>query len=246
MSDLWLTGDDHFNHMNKFGGIIKYCNRPFDNIKQHNECLMDNWNDRVGLGDTVIIDGDFSFASVRKTKEILKRLNGKKIMVLGDHDKQMWQCKEFFEEITQRKFITVNNQLIVINHWASRVWKASHYNSFHAYAHSHGKLPPIGKSWDVGVDNNNFYPLNIDEFFSIMDNRPDNPNYIKNRKRKFKVGQRVILNSERVVNMELYERNKNYIGEVIGYGSKENVVQVEWPLGCYLSLHWNSNLLKEI
>jgi calcineurin-like phosphoesterase family protein len=39
-----------------------------------------------------------------------------------------------------------------------RVWPRSHHNSWQLYGHSHGKLLPIGKQWDIGVDNNDFYP----------------------------------------------------------------------------------------
>ena len=44
---------------------------------------------------------------------------------------------------------------------------------------SHGRLKPIGKSWDIGVDNNDFYPLSFDRICEIMAERPDNPNLIK-------------------------------------------------------------------
>lgn len=190
MGDYHLTGDTHFYHYNKFGGILAYAHRPFPNIKTHNECIVDNWNSQVRVGDTVIIDGDLSFGSVSKTKDILRQLNGKKIAILGNHDKQVWQCREFFEEITPYKTITVDKHYIVIFHWCLRVWASSHYNSYHAFAHSHGKLPPIGKSWDIGVDtecdfddvkHERFFPYHIDEFLKIMEHRPDNVNFIKNR-----------------------------------------------------------------
>jgi calcineurin-like phosphoesterase family protein len=175
--------------MNKVGGILKYADRPFDNIWEHDETQIDNWNSVVKDGDTVIMDGDVAYGSVKHIKGILSRLKGKKIVVLGDHDKQMWQCREFFEEITKYKTINVGKHFIVIFHWCIRAWQRSHYNSYHAFGHSHGRLPPIGKSWDVGVDteypeigHKRFFPYHIDEFLKIMDLRPDNPNCIKNRR----------------------------------------------------------------
>jgi hypothetical protein len=44
---------------------------------------------------------------------------------------------------------------------------------------SHGKLPPIGKQWDIGVDNNDFYPVSFEKLKEIMSKRPDNVNLIK-------------------------------------------------------------------
>jgi calcineurin-like phosphoesterase family protein len=60
-----------------------------------------------------------------------------------------------------------------------RVWPRSHYNSWQLYGHSHGRLEPVGKQWDVGVDNNNFYPVSFDQLVEIMKNRPDNFNLVK-------------------------------------------------------------------
>jgi hypothetical protein len=68
---------------------------------------------------------------------------------------------------------------ITLCHWCMRVWPKSHYNSWHLYGHSHGKLPSEGKSHDVGVDNNNFYPLSLIEITKIMKYKPDNFNLVK-------------------------------------------------------------------
>ena len=59
-----------------------------------------------------------------------------------------------------------------------RVWPRSHYNSWMLYGHSHGMLDPIGKQHDVGVDNNEFYPVSLEQIREIMMGRPDNPNFI--------------------------------------------------------------------
>jgi len=49
---------------------------------------------------------------------------------------------------------------------------------------SHGRLEPIGKSWDIGVDNNNYYPVSFDRICKIMSKRPDNPNLIPEELRR--------------------------------------------------------------
>jgi len=63
-----------------------------------------------------------------------------------------------------------------------RIWKASHYNSWHLYAHSHNRLKAIGKSLDVGVDGHNFEPWSWEEIKEYMKDREDNFNFIKNRR----------------------------------------------------------------
>lgn len=175
----FFTADDHFYHKN----VIKYCNRPFADLKEMHETLIENWNKKVkGKNDTVYIIGDFSFY---KTGPILEKLNGKKILIAGDHDKDAWKesYRDQWEQIIPYGVnISPHGKSITLTHWCQRVWKKSHYNSWHLFGHSHGKLEPIGKSWDVGVDANNFEPISFDEIAAIMKKRPDNFNLVRSRK----------------------------------------------------------------
>jgi hypothetical protein len=60
-----------------------------------------------------------------------------------------------------------------------RVWERSQHNSWQLYGHSHGLLSPDGKRGDIGVDNNQFYPLSFEQLNMLMLNRPDNPDMLK-------------------------------------------------------------------
>ena len=46
------------------------------------------------------------------------------------------------------------------------------------------ELPSSSKTYNynIGVDNNNFYPVSFDELVEIMKNQPDNFNLIKKEK----------------------------------------------------------------
>ena len=79
---IFLIGDCHFGHRN----IIKYCNRPFDNVEEMTEGLIKNWNSVVGKNDIVYVVGDFALCGKQKIIEIGKRLNGRKRLILGNHD----------------------------------------------------------------------------------------------------------------------------------------------------------------
>ena len=79
---IFLIGDCHFGHRN----IIKYCNRPFKDVEDMNEQLIKNWNSVVGKNDTVYVVGDFALCGKQKIIEIGQRLNGRKRLVLGNHD----------------------------------------------------------------------------------------------------------------------------------------------------------------
>ena len=163
--NYFFTADHHFGHSN----IIKFCNRPFANSREMDETLIQNWNKIIKPRDKVFYLGDFAITHHLYTEKILKRLNGNITLIWGSHDKTtIKKCSQYFDEIIPLKTISINKQYIVLCHYCMRVWDKSHYGSWHLYGHSHGNLPPIGKSWDVGVDNNNFFPLSFDEICGIM------------------------------------------------------------------------------
>lgn len=79
---IWFIGDTHFCHRN----IIKYCGRPFDSIEKMNETLISNWNKVVKRDDRVFMLGDFALCGKDKIIEIGQKLNGRKILIMGNHE----------------------------------------------------------------------------------------------------------------------------------------------------------------
>jgi calcineurin-like phosphoesterase family protein len=166
---ILFTSDEHYGHTN----IIKYCNRPFKSVEEMDEELIRRHNSIVGRDDTVIHAGDFTLCKGQKASSYLDRLNGNHILLKGSHD-------GFLQGVASTIWEgTIDGQYIVVCHYAMRVWPRSHYNSWQLYGHSHGKLEPIGKQWDTGVDNNDFYPVPFEELKVIMAARPDNFNLVK-------------------------------------------------------------------
>ncbi|MEH7116113.1 metallophosphoesterase [Neobacillus vireti] len=84
--DIWLTSDTHFDHIN----IMKYepsrSERFKDNIEM-TEKLIENWNKEVKTNDLIFHLGDVFFCKADRMKEISDRLNGRKILIRGNHDK---------------------------------------------------------------------------------------------------------------------------------------------------------------
>lgn len=173
----FFTADQHYNHYN----IIKYCNCPFSSVQEMNKTMIVNHNSVVKSDDTIYMLGDVALGHPKHLKPILERLNGHKILIIGSHDKTTLQYKKYFDHISSRMDITINGHHIALCHYCMRTWSRSHWNSYMLYGHSHGTLDPIGKSWDVGVDKNNFTPLSLEQIIKIMKNRPDNPNLIRRR-----------------------------------------------------------------
>jgi calcineurin-like phosphoesterase family protein len=165
----WFVADEHYDHT----AIIKYCNRPFDTVGEMNQIIIDNHNSVVSKEDVVIHAGDFTWGNATRAKELIKQLSGNHVFLRGSHDK--WLPRSYHEIWEKR----IDKQVIVVCHYAMRVWPRSHYNSWQLHGHSHGRLKSIGKQYDVGVDNNNFYPVSSDAVKCIMEGKPDNLNLVQ-------------------------------------------------------------------
>lgn len=176
---LFFTSDEHYGHNN----VIRYCSRPFQSVDQMNDVIISNFNAIVPKDGTTIHAGDFYLGPLKADfvhQRIISRLNGSHIFIMGSHDK--WMKGPNAPDIIE---LNIDGQCIIISHYCMRTWAKSHYNSWHLYGHSHGTLEPIGKSWDIGVDNNSFYPLSFQAIECIMNDRPDNPNLIPQEKRRY-------------------------------------------------------------
>jgi calcineurin-like phosphoesterase family protein len=79
---IWLWSDLHFFHKN----ILEYSNRPFSSVEEMEDELVKRHNALVSTHDKVIYVGDVFFCDQMEASRILKRLNGYKILVLGNHD----------------------------------------------------------------------------------------------------------------------------------------------------------------
>ena len=169
--NTFFTADTHFGHRN----IINYINRPFTSVEEMDETLIQNWNNVVQPLDVVYHLGDFCFGNPWK---YLDRLNGYIKFIIGGHDKEL--SKRIYNkfndsDMMKKNFIygnlldvIIDKQLIVLCHYSMRKWNRSHYGSWHLYGHSHGNLPPLGLSFDVGVDTNDFYPYSLDDVSNKM------------------------------------------------------------------------------
>jgi len=174
VSNVFFTADTHFSHSaNKlgYGGIIFHANRPFRNIKEHDEALISNWNNDVKSGDHVWILGDFCW---KEHNKFIHRLNGKKYLVLGSHDKMSQDTLRLFAEVhggaVTRLF---NGTPFILSHCAFRVWERSHYGSINLYGHSHGRLPEYNDKlqMDVGVDSWNYRVVPLELILMVMATR---------------------------------------------------------------------------
>ena len=187
MTNTFFTSDHHWGHTN----IIKYSKRPFSSTEEMDEIMIQKWNERISPKDTVYYLGDVTLTSdIDYISKLFSRLNGNILFMEGNHDYWLKETSlvprtksGLIDFIPPLLSIRVNHPdlinpkghlPIVLCHYSIRNWEMAHYGSWHLWGHSHGMLGKYGKSFDIGVDTNNFYPYSLEEIGDIMKTLPMN------------------------------------------------------------------------
>jgi len=179
----FFTSDTHFGHAN----IIKYCARPFSSVDEMNGAMIRNWNSVVSPEDRVFHLGDVAFMKPEPLFDILSVLNGRKILIWGNHDRHLRKnetIKSFFEEthdIYEETFDVYGDDIkVVMCHFPMASW---HSPAIHIHGHTHGTYFVPDKSiHDVGVDVNNFTPIEFEALLEVIFNKVTKDTFKEARK----------------------------------------------------------------
>lgn len=161
MPKTLFTSDCHYWHAN----IIKFCNRPFKTVEEMNEALIAKHNEVVDPEDKIWFIGDLFFCQAREAKSILNRLNGRKHLILGNHDKMIRNqrpVQDLFEAIyPDLHEESIDGVRVVMCHYPMLQWNQSHRGSFMLHGHCHGtcEYPRAARIMDVGVDSHRYSPV---------------------------------------------------------------------------------------
>jgi calcineurin-like phosphoesterase family protein len=174
---VFFTSDTHFCHAN----VVEYSERPFRDVVDMNETLIHNWNEVIPKDGIVFHLGDFCFGKSNQWNDVLNRLNGTIHLILGNHDLRMAR-RDFMARFASVQFETmihIDKQWIMLNHFPMLCYAHSRWD-WQLYGHIHtnprnNKIMPLdrmgmlmSKQYDVGVDNNNFYPVSFRQLEKII------------------------------------------------------------------------------
>lgn len=163
--DAWVTADPHFFHYN----ILKFKRRdgvtplrPFASVEDMNETIVQNWNDSVKPSDRVYLLGDVVFHN--KHLHIISRLNGRKVLVKGNHDiLKLSQYLPYFDDI--RAYVPKKGYILshIPVHPASLSrWKVNIHGHLHAdVVRLSEQGPPDPRYHCVSVENTNYKPVHL-------------------------------------------------------------------------------------
>lgn len=165
---IFFTSDLHFGHAN----IMKHCNRPFKTVEKMDLELINRWNNKVSNEDSIYILGDFGFYKPEQLMKILNKLNGQKFLIKGNHDHFIKDktIASKFAWIKDYYRLKYNGLKFVLFHYPICEWDCKFHNSIHLYGHVHNCNSSISmaNSYNVGVDVNNYEPIEINEILEKL------------------------------------------------------------------------------
>lgn len=167
--NTFLTSDTHFGHrlMCKVDESTGCTYRPWDTIEEMNEALVDNWNSIVRPKDTIYHLGDVVIN--RSVLPILSRLNGKKILIKGNHD--VFRAEEYLQYFTDlRGSATLDGMIcthIPIHPNSLERWG----KNIHGHLHTHNVMRedwyngiyPDPRYLCVSVEQTDYTPISLED-----------------------------------------------------------------------------------
>lgn len=201
MNKVLFIGDMHFYHAN----AINFDNRPFSTVEEMNAEMIRRWNNKADKGDLVYVVGDMIWKSgSEEACKILEQLNGRKILIKGNHDRfiKNAKAKKMFEAVKDMDDICVTledgtKRRVILSHHSMLFYDGSRYGAIHLYAHTHdsweAKMEKLFvkflhmkghriEMYNVGCMHWDFEPVTLDEILAtgeggfLKNGRPDLPN----------------------------------------------------------------------
>lgn len=155
---IFFTADTHFGDRR----ILTAAKRPFKTIKAHDEALIGRWQEAVGRADDVYVLGDFAPGfSAERLGALLESLPGRKHLIAGNNDDAVGRSHPGWASVAQYAEIVVEGTTCILCHYAFRTWYRMGKGSLDLHGHSHGKLKPLPRQFDVGVDLWDYRPVTL-------------------------------------------------------------------------------------
>lgn len=158
MANVFLISDHHFGHKH----IIDFESRPFGSVEEMTETMVVKWNAVVGKDDRVFHLGDFSFLNMEKTSAVLQRLNGRKTLIMGNHDRgrsRSWWLEAGFEQVSE--YPIVYGGFYFLSH--EPMYMNKHMPYVNVHGHIHGQKYEGTQYVNVSVEHWDYTPVSFEE-----------------------------------------------------------------------------------
>lgn len=167
--EIWLISDTHFMHRNilnftdsETGELLR--GARFSSIEEHDETIRDNWNKKVKKDDIVYHLGDVMIGPKDQWGKLYHSLNGRKRLIVGNHDDIKYMCG-FFQKVQMWRMFPEFGLLLthvpIDPSGLHRYNDGSMLTNVHGHIHHHKS--PTKHHVNVSCEAIDYTPINIEE-----------------------------------------------------------------------------------
>jgi calcineurin-like phosphoesterase family protein len=157
---VYFTADNHFGH----SGARSLYRRPFASVAEMDRAMIDRWNSVVQPDDEIWHLGDFAVRqSSERIDSLLSMLHGSKHLVAGNNDDAAVTGGNGWQSLQQYAELVIDGVRLVLCHYPFRTWRDMGNGAINLHGHSHGRLKPLTRQRDVGVDAWDFRPVRLEQ-----------------------------------------------------------------------------------
>ena len=163
---LFFTSDTHFGDHR----TLNIHKRVFDSVAQMDAQLIARWNESVGADDVVWHLGDFA-RSAAAVEGLLARLHGRKHLVAGNNDPPATRAAAGWASVADYAELEAEGRRLILCHYPFRSWNGQAKGAINLHGHSHGRMKPLPRQIDVGVDAWDYRPVAIEMLIEAASRR---------------------------------------------------------------------------
>ena len=163
--NIWFWSDTHFAHKN----VIKYCNRPYENLTDMYYKMRDAYNNTVGPNDLCIWGGDVAFTGTTQTNQLLSEFHHDKILVIGNHDMNKKKLKQM-DFLQSHLVFMIDHDVtpLIVTHYPMDNVPEPFFN---VHGHTHHRNTDHDRQINISVEAIDYTPIHLDEILRIAQGR---------------------------------------------------------------------------
>lgn len=166
----FFIADTHFGHAN----IIRLTSRPFSDVETMDAEMIARWNMAVGRDDVVWHLGDFAVrANPSRMQSLFSSLNGRKRLIVGNHDDEDTLRLGWDELHREAVRITEDGHRLLLGHYPLLEWDGFWRGVIHLHGHTHNSIPSTRRRADLGVEAWDYRPVQITDVLARIAALPD-------------------------------------------------------------------------
>lgn len=163
----WLISDLHLGHAATFNKFIRSDGsplRPFTSVEEMNETIIGNFNKCVSQKDTIYFLGDIAIN--KKYLPLMDRFNGKKRLVMGNHDIFGYrEYMKYFDEIMS--YTVFDGDGVILSHIPISIDSKARF-TLNVHGHTHANCLEDDFYYNVCVEQLDYLPIMYDDILKYL------------------------------------------------------------------------------